>query len=151
MIARAISGRPVSVALFVSLAVNLLLAGAIVTHLLRQPAQPTGDRWRIAAESLATTLPDADAGKLRAVLANQTPVLEAASADVRKAREAVRQAMRAEPFSPAALDQAMAEFSARRFEMQKRFQSVIAATAAQVSPDARAKMAEWRAAERTHR
>ena len=143
--------RTVAMALLASLAVNVLLVGAITTHFLRQPAAPTGDRWRIAAEGLAATLPPADATKLRAVLANHTPALEIASADVRKAREGVRQALRAEPFNPAALDQAMVEFSTRRLEMQKRFQTVVAGAAAQVSPDARGRMAEWRGGDRRNR
>lgn len=143
--------RTVAMALLVSLAVNVLLAGAIATHVLRQPAAPTGERWRIAAESLAATLPAADAATLRAVLANHTPALEIASADVRKAREGIRQALRAEPFNAAALDRAMAEFTARRLEVQKRFQAVIAGTAAQVSPEARNRMAEWRSADRRSR
>jgi uncharacterized membrane protein len=143
--------RTVHMGLLASLAVNVLLVGAIATHYLRLPAQPSGDRWRIAAESLAATLPPADAAKLRVVLANHTPGLETAFADVRKAREGVQKALRAEPFNAAALEQAMAEFSARRLEMQRRFQAVIAGTAAQVSPDARGKMAEWRGPERRNR
>ena len=145
-------GRPVSIALFLSLALNLLLGGAIATHLLRAPAPPpTGERWRILAEGTAATMNEPDAGKFKAVLAAQTPGLEAGAAEVRKAREAVRQALRAEPFNPAALEQAMAEASARRLEMQKRYQAMIATAAAQVSPEGRTRIADWRPPDQARR
>ena len=117
MTIRWMSARAQSIALLVSLAVNLLLVSAIVTYAVRGHDRGGRDRMAAGIERMAGRLPEADATRLRAAYQAHVDEFRAAREDIRRLREAVRAALHAEPFDPKALDQAT-ENLARRQEVQ---------------------------------
>lgn len=134
-----------------SLAFNLFFFGVVsavaVRHYWAHPARSAAFApARTAAERidrLAATLPLEDAEKLRTEFRAKAAALETAHAAFRKAQEAIRAALRAEPFEVAPLRSAMAEARAARQSLDVAVQDVIAEAAARMSPAGRIKLAEW--------
>jgi uncharacterized membrane protein len=135
--------------LFVSLALNLFFLGALGATAVRQwwPQPPAAlEPSRNAAERidrLAATLSPSDAEKLRAQFRSREHALEAAHSAYRGAQDAVRAALRAEPFDIAALHSAMADTRSARQALDVALHEVIAAAAAQMSPAGRGRLAAW--------
>jgi len=94
-------------------------------------------------ERLADSLPHADADKLRAEFRSRQSNIEAAVASYRQAQRAVREALRAEPFDPAALRAAMAEARSARSRLDEALQDVIATAGAMMTPEGRRSLADW--------
>ena len=125
-----------------SVALNLFLVALVATHVLSHPRG-----WRrmtppMRIDSLAATLPPADGDKLRAALQARGDI-GAAVDQFRSAQEAVRAILRTEPYDAAALRQAMAEAQARHQAVESAIHDLIAGVAGQLSPEGRAKLAEW--------
>ena len=144
MTAVAIQDRSSRWLLIGSLALNLFFIGTIGTLAVRHyvmPGQPAAtERPRTAAgriERLAAPLPPADAEKPRATEA------EEARAALNRAFERIQGALRKEPFDPAQLRAALAEVRATRPVYELVMQEIYLAAAGAMSPEGRAKLADW--------
>jgi uncharacterized membrane protein len=133
-----------------SLALNLFFIGTIGALAVRHtfaPAQPAApERSRTAAariERLAAPLPPADAEKLRAAYAARASAAEAARDALTRAFERMQATLRAQPFNADDLRAAMAEIRAVRPAYEQVMQEILAAGAAAMSNEGRAKLAEW--------
>ena len=131
--------------LFVSLALNLFFVGAWAAFAWRHYAWERHRPWTPAMriERLAESLPPADADKLRAEFRSRQSNIEAAVASYRQAQRAVREALRAESFDPAALRAAMGEARSARSRLDEALQDVIATAGAMMTPEGRRSLADW--------
>jgi uncharacterized membrane protein len=142
--------RSSRVVLLTSLALNLfflgLLGAGAVRHYLTPSSPAVVEPSRTAAERidrLAATLPPDDADKLRAQFRARDSSLEAAHKAYRKAQQAVRAALRAEPFDAATVRSAMTESRGARQALDTALQEVIALAAGQFSAAGRHQLADW--------
>ena len=142
MTMRWLSGRRLSIAFFVSLAVNVLLVSAIAAYALRDRWSPGRDRLAYGIDRVVDKLPAEDGAKLRAAFTARAKELAALQATVRESREAMRRALRAEPFDAGALVQSMAVLDAKRSDMQRLLHAMTAEAAAGMTPDGRTRLAE---------
>ena len=143
--------RTSRIVLLASLALNLFFLGVMSAgavrhywphpprHLAIEPSRSAAER----IDRLAATLPPEDAEKLRAEFRRSEATLEAAHVAYRRAQEAIRTALRADPFDVAALRSAMLESRTARQSLDVAVQDIIASTAAEMSPAGRSKIAEW--------
>jgi len=147
--APAVGDRASRALLFVSLALNLFFLGVLGATAVRQvwlqpsaalePSRSAGER----IERLAAALAVSDAEKLRAGFRAREAGLEAAHSAYRRAQDAVRTALRAEPFDLAALRAAMADTRATRQALDLALHEVISTAAAEMSPAGRNSLANW--------
>jgi uncharacterized membrane protein len=135
-----------------SLALNLFFIGTIGALALRHyvmPGQPAAtERPRTAAariERLAAPLPAADADKLRVAFRAREAAAENARDTLNRALERIQAALRAQPFEAAPLRAAFAEARAARPGYEQMMQDILAAAAAEMSPEGRARLADWSA------
>jgi uncharacterized membrane protein len=143
--------RTSRIILLISLALNLFFLGLIsagpVKHLFHHHQQRiVMEPSRTAAERidrLAATLPAEDADKLRAAFRARETTLEAAHTAYRKAEDALRSSLRAQPFDVTALRAAMADMRVTRQSLDVVLQDVIATAASEMSPAGREKLAQW--------
>jgi uncharacterized membrane protein len=133
-----------------SLALNLFFIGTVAALAVRHyvaPAQPAAtERPRTAAmriERLAAPLPVADAEKLRAAFRTREATAEAGREGLNRAFEQMRAALRAQPFDAAQLRVALAEVRKARPVYELSMQEIFAAAAADMTPEGRAKLADW--------
>jgi len=148
--------RWITIALVISLGINLLVVGAIAGHFLSGHRYMWHRPGQMQAEASRSTERPGDIVIQRlteALPAEQRPVFEAATAQhrarlteigraVREARTKVRDAMVAEPFDRAKLDAAFAELRSRSQELQTTMHAAVSEAAAKLPADARAKLAE---------
>ena len=139
------AGRRSRWILFVSLALNLFFIGAWAAFAWRHYAWERHHPWTPAMriERLAEALPAADAEKLRAEFRTRQSNIDAAIASFRQAQRALREALRADPFDPAALRAAMAEARSARSRLDEGLQDVIATAGATMTPEGRRSLADW--------
>ena len=133
-----------------SLALNLFFVGTVGALALRHmmaPSQPAEtERPRTAAarlERLAAPLPAADGETLRAAFRTRAAEAESARDALNRAYERVQAALRAQPFDAAQLRAAMADARAARPLYEVVMQDILAAGASGMSPEGRARLAEW--------
>jgi uncharacterized membrane protein len=133
-----------------SLALNLFFVGTIgalaLRHFVAPPRQTETERPRTAAarlERLAAPLPAADAEKLRTAFRARAAEAESTRDALNRAYERVQAALRAQPFDAAQLRAAMAEARAARPLYELVMQDILASGAAGMSPEGRARLAEW--------
>jgi len=131
--------------LLASLALNLFFIGiagsTVARHWLAKPVDRS-DAGRF--ERIAATLPAADAERLRAVFAAQRTAIETGRQTIGEKQDGIRVALRKEPFDAATLQTAMAQSRAARENFYQLLQGVISTAAAQMSPQGRNKLADWR-------
>jgi uncharacterized membrane protein len=138
--------RWLAVALVVSVGINLLFvgiaAGRYFTHRgFERPGEPI-------AERIGRALPP-EAGEIfRNELRQRRPDIASARLALREARQEVRTALAAEPFDPARLEAALGEMRRRGLSLQQTMHESMVASARQMSPEARRRLAEW---DRPHR
>ncbi len=133
-----------------SLALNLFVIAAgtalYVRHQFAQPAATQAERPRTAAariERLAATLPAADAETLRGAFRARASATEAVRDALNRASERIQGALRADPLNAGELRTAMAQTRTARIAYDQAFHEVVAAAAAEMSPQGRAKLADW--------
>jgi uncharacterized membrane protein len=133
-----------------SLALNLFFVGTLgalaLRHIMAPPQQAETERPRTAAarlERLAAPLPPADAEKLRSAFRTRAAEAESARDALNRAYERVQAALRAQAFDAAQLRAAMADARAARPLYEMVMQDIFAAGAAGMSPEGRARLAEW--------
>ena len=150
MMSIAIQDRSSRWLLIGSLALNLFFIGTIGSLAVRHyvmAAQPAAtERPRTAAariERLAAPLPPADAEKLRATFRPRAAEAEEARAALNRAFERIQAALRKEPFDPAQLRAALAEVRTTRPAYELVMQEIYLAAAGAMSPEGRARLADW--------
>jgi uncharacterized membrane protein len=133
-----------------SLALNLFFVGTVgalaLRHIMAAPQQTETERPRTAAarlERLAAPLPAADAETLRAAFRTRAAEAESARDALNRAYERVQTALRAQPFDAAQLRAAMADARAARPLYEVVMQDILTAGASGMSPEGRARLAEW--------
>jgi uncharacterized membrane protein len=145
----AVGDRTSRIVLFVSIALNLFFLGVLGAAAVRQAWLPTPVAFepsRSAAERidrLVATLSPSDAEKVRAEFRSREASLEAAHSAYRRAQDAMRVALRAEPFDLAALRSAMADVRTARQTLDRALHEVISTAAAEMSAAGRNRLADW--------
>jgi uncharacterized membrane protein len=136
--------------LLTSLALNVCFVGAAGAVAFRYTGTvPLTTVARIdhnAADRLshiAATLPVNDAQVMRAELKADAEKVATAQADLRLAREDLRNSLRAEPFSADAMRAAMQENRTARDNFDSVLHDVIASAASKMSVVGRNKLADW--------
>lgn len=130
-----------------SLALNVFLICGIAAFLLSSALQKpvhseTGGPAR-QFETLAARLPVEDANVLRAEFGKKADAIEEEHKAAHRTRDAVRLALRTEPYNLEATRQAMSEAEAARLRLDKLLQDVIASAAGKMTPDGRGKLADF--------
>ncbi len=128
-----------------SLALNLFFIAFAVALAVRPP--PTASNWDrdvfVRTERIADTLPESDAGILRARINTDRGTIETAQQKYRSAQAVIRTAMRAQPFDAEALRTAMANTRTARQAFDQTIQGAFADAAAQMSQSGRQALADW--------
>lgn len=124
------SGRWTRVALVISLALNLAVAGLVAGAMLRGPWRgDDGPRAVVARDPglgpYAAALSEDDRTALRRAMRERLPDLRAARTGFRADMQGVLDALRAEPFAPDALRAAMARSSSRLTETVEIGQALV--------------------------
>ena len=132
--------------LAVSLALNFLILGIILGNGgLRPDRGPDRhERPRFSIERLAETLSPESREILHAAMKEQRSELKSVFRERRAARRAAGDVLRAETFDPKALRAAFERMREADIDMQRRIQDVMVDVAAQLPPEERAKLADWR-------
>ena len=156
MVNGAPKSRPwILIVLIVSLGLNLFLGGLMVGRWVsggpHRPPQfasnergPTGEPSRFLRR-MASTLPPEHRSAFEAVIDRHRERVVRAAGEARDAREDVRQVLRKEPFDRAALDRAFETVRTRNVALQTEIQIAIGEAAAELPPQARQRLADWRA------
>lgn len=133
-----------------SLVLNLAFVGAAgamaIQHSTTVPLEPViGIKHTVAQrmDLMVSQLPADDAKVMRTVLRADATQLAEAEVQVRLSRETVRTKLRAEPYDPAAVREALSEASAARDHFFQLLEDVIANATAQMSPAGRQTLADW--------
>ena len=127
-----------SLALLVSVGINLVVAGFVVGRGLAPPERRMGR----LVEHIAAKLPDADQPILRQAFRAEEAAMRARSAELREARRAVRAVLRAEPFDPAALEAALERQRREMDAMMGSIHATVRDIAPRLSPEGRKRLAE---------
>lgn len=138
------SSRVLRVTLLVSVALNLLVGGILAGRLQHSRASGTESRAERLIERIASALPADDGKILRTVFHTHQAGIGKLTADLRTARDEVRQVLRAEPFDQRALQTAFARVRERRQAVHEAIHEVVAEAAPQFSPQGRRKLSDWR-------
>jgi uncharacterized membrane protein len=132
------------VTLLVSVSLNLLVGGILAGRLQHSPPAGTESRAGRLIERMAAVLPSDDGRILRTVYHTHQAGIGKFTADLRAARDEVRQVLRAEPFDQRALQTAFAQVRERRQAMHEAIHEVVAEAAPQFSPQGRRTLSDWR-------
>lgn len=131
--------------LAVSLALNLFLGGMMIAwHMRPPPPPPSGPWFERMIQRMSADLPPADRDILQASYRARKGELDRMDKDVQAARERVGAAMRAQPYDPAALEQAMAAARDVREPVVETVEQAVAEAARKMSPEGRQKLSDWR-------
>jgi uncharacterized membrane protein len=130
-----------------SLALNIFLICGIAAYLassaLYHPAPlRTGGPAR-QFELLAAGLPPGDGSVLHVEFLKKSEAIDEAHKAAHRTRDAVRQALSAEPYNAEATRQAMSEAEAAHLRLEQLLQDVIASAAAKMTPAGRSRLADW--------
>ena len=139
-----------------SLGLNVFLGGLLAGHWVAglsepramafgQPRGPGAPPGRMITDRMAAALPADDRPRFEAIMAKHRPAVTEAAARFHEARDKVRDVLAKEPFDPAALDRAFAEQRERNTALQVAIQTSIAEAASNLPPEARQRLADWRA------
>ena len=140
---------------FASLALNLFfvgVAGALVVRYYTEAPSVTAPLDRSAAariERLAAILPAKDAEILRAEFRARAPTVEGARDEYRRMLDVARAFLRLEPFDAPAMRTALAAARGARQIFDQLMHELIVTAAGKMSPEGRAKLADWSAAARS--
>jgi uncharacterized membrane protein len=134
-----------------SLTLNLVLVGAAGAVALQHSSSAAAPKPIVGIKrgieshlnQIAASLPADDARIMRAAVRADAVKLAAAETEVRLSEEAVRNSLRAEPFDPAAVRNAMAETNQARDRFFQLVHNAVATATARMSPDGRKALADW--------
>jgi len=147
------TGKWVLLALVVSLGLNLFVGGLVVGGRFHHP--PPGaflherhvdaknePRVFLFVNRMARELPPDERRNFMTVVNGYRGELTEADRNLRDARKRVREAMAAEPFDRAALENAFADVRVRFDDLQKVLHGALADAASRLPPDARQRLAQ---------
>jgi uncharacterized membrane protein len=148
--------RPwMTIVLIVSLGLNLFLGSLMIGRWLSGPPhrpapfarteRAPGAEANRFLERMASDLPREHRAGFEATFERHRERLGRAAGEARQARDHVREALRKEPFDRAELERAFEGLRARNNALQQEIQSAIVEGAAALPPDARERLADWRA------
>ena len=146
--------------MLLSVALNLFfiaVAGTMIARSYLAPASApeltiTIDRSAGARiERIATTLPPADAAIMRAAYRDNAATLDLARAEVDRAVEVMKNSFRAKPYDVDGSRAMMADTRAKYLRFLAMLHDAIAIAAGKMSPEGRAKLAEYSSARVTVR
>jgi uncharacterized membrane protein len=150
MLSRLDAGARTRWLLLMSVALNVLFVGAAGAVALRYTGSvPLAAVARIGhnptdrLNQIAASLPSSDAQVIRAELRTDEQKVAAAQADLRLAREDLRNSLRADPFSADAMRAAMEENRLARDNFDLVLHDVIATAATKMSVVGRNMLADW--------
>lgn len=136
--------KPLHWFLIGSLALNLFLIGVVGAYQLRrQGVAPHALRGPLRIEEIAETLPRADAALLEAVFRAHEAEVAEYNVAIRQAQNRERDGFRAQPFDRAVVAESMAAARFNHDAAKRVIHDVILEAAQQMSPQGRAKLAEW--------
>jgi uncharacterized membrane protein len=130
--------KRLSIALAVSIAINLLLAGIWVGRAFRHPRPPRGERDVPALQGER----DGRRGPLRGVFREHDDELRDKRRAIGEARRTAREALEKEPFDRAALESALANLRKETGSSQEIMHRAIVEAAAKSSPEERKKLGQ---------
>jgi uncharacterized membrane protein len=142
--------------LVVSLGLNLFLGGLMFGRwfsgpsMMRQMAMhgergAGGEPGRFLTQRMAASLPAEHRPVFEAAMEQHRDRVAQAAAEAREARAMVRDALSREPFDRTALERAFEAVRSRNDALQQEIQAAIADAATNLPPDARQRLADWRA------
>jgi Arc/MetJ-type ribon-helix-helix transcriptional regulator len=132
-------GRP----LFSSLALNLLFFGVAVAMAARTSTHlPWNRDIFIYVERLLVTMPQPDAVVMRTQIESDRYEIKNAQSAYRAAQEAIREALRQDPFDVGKMHAAMVETREARQDFDRAVQEIFASAAEHMSPIGRRVLAE---------
>lgn len=135
-------GRWLRIALAVSVAINLCVAGVVAGAWLRDGPPRGGGVRDVGFGPYAAGLTEDDRAALRRALIARGPDLRAARMAMRDDMAAVVAALRADPFDAAAMAAAMERGTTRLAEFAGLGRSLLVEHAAAMTPEARAAFAD---------
>jgi uncharacterized membrane protein len=140
------------IVLIASLGINLFLGSWLAGRLLAGPPMfrhaTTAERGgpaRSVIDRMAASIPAENRAAFEAVMARHRDPITDAAAQSREARNRVREAIAREPFDRAALDAAFDTLRTRNAALQSATQEAMAEAASALPPEARKRLADWRA------
>ena|SRR5271167_205172 len=128
--------------LFLSVAVNLLLAAVLTTRMWMPIWHEPPRGTEAIVQRLTADLPAKDADLLRAGFQANQAKLAALTEELQHARREVHEKLVAEPFDPAAFSTAVMVLRAKRQAFDSAVQDTIVQTIPSFSPEGRKKL--WR-------
>ncbi len=126
------------VVVFLSLAANLIVAGFIVSR-VAGPPRPDGEIERIVAIGIRAFPPEIQKA-IGDGSRDKRDEMKVKLDAVKDARRAMFDAMRADPFDPAALDAAYANLRAKTTDLQEIGQEIVADALTKAPADVRARI-----------
>lgn len=135
-------GRGIRIALAVSVALNLAVAGAVVGALLHGPPMPLTAVRDLGFGLFASALTEDDRRALREAFIARKPDIREARRAMHEDLAAVAAALRADPFRPEVLRAAMDRGAARTLDLLKVGQSLLFDHVVAMTPDERLAMAD---------
>lgn len=126
------------VVVFLSLAANLVVAGFVVSRFAGPPRRG-GDIERIVAIGIRAFPPELQKAIVDGSKA-QEQEMRTRLDNVREARRRMFEAMRADPFDPAALETAYADFREKTGVLQQAGQEVVLDAVAKATPEVRSRI-----------
>lgn len=132
--------RWLGAALVVSLTLNVLVAGAVAGWAWRRHAEPD-PAHRFSLGALSRDGRPMERDRARDVLRSRGPAFEQARRTVETARQAVRDAVTADPFAPEALSAALADLRAAETAVSAQRHGALVDLAQGLSPERRAELA----------
>ena len=137
-----LSPRSKSIFLFASVALNVLLASAIVTQAIDRRVYDRDRSTSSRVTHLAKRLPGPDGEKLRTAFSAHAKDLPAARNELKAAREAFRKALASDPYDPAAVEKSLAGLDSSRAKVRKIMRETIVTAAAGMTAEGRKRLAE---------
>lgn len=136
---RAPARRWLKIALAVSVVLNLLFIGLAAGRVFGPG--PFGRAWHF--ERAAEALPPAEAEEFRATMRRHRSEMAEDFKAARRAREEVREALRAEPFDRARLERVLAEVRQRSDAAQQSVHAALVEAASRMSHEGRERLSRW--------
>lgn len=136
---RAPARRWLKIALAVSVVLNLLFIGLAAGRIFGPG--PFGRAWHL--DRAAEALPPAEADEFRAIMRRHRSEMAEQFKAARRAREQVREVLRAEPFDRARLERELAEVRQRSDAMQRSLHAALVEAASRMSPEGRERLSRW--------
>ncbi len=134
------TSRRFQIVLFVSLALNLFLAGFLAARWLAPAWHEERRGPEAIVERLTSRLSGADAEVMRAAFQANQPKLASLFGELQQARREVRQRLAAQPFDPDALAKAVADLRIKQTAFFTGLQDTILPAVGKLSPEGRGRL-----------